>query len=216
MQVTLNLLHLMYPGANAATLARKAPFIIQAMTWGKITDPTETAAYNAHVAIESGQFLYKREIASGAEYEGRTDLGNIYPGDGLRYPGRGDIELTGRDVARSAGRAIGVNFEAYPELMEMDEYASLCSAYFWTKYKPYLPYLARRGWFHATQIAVNGGMNNWSDRLKFYNLNLALFNLPAYAGIADEQKKIQYFQAGKGLLADGIAGPMTWGALLKG
>jgi putative chitinase len=216
MQITADTLRLVFPHAAKSTLVRKAPFVIGALKWGKIDDPTEVAAYFAHVAKESGNFLYVKEIHDGSNYEGRRDLGNIYPGDGRRYPGRGDIQLTGRDVARKAGIFFGADFEGHPELMETDQYASLCSAYFWTQYKPWLPHMARRGWFHATQIAVNGGMNGWDERVGYYNLNLALFNLPKYKGIEDEQKKIAYFQAEKGLFADGIAGPKTWAAVQKG
>ena len=215
MKITPELLRLMFPGANAKTLERKTPFIIGAMVWGNIVDPYEVAAYCAHVAIESGEFRYVREIHDGSNYEGRRDLGNVYDGDGIRFPGRGDIQLTGRDVARKAGTVLGADFENNPGLMERDEWASLCSAYFWTRYKPWLPYMARRGWFHATQIAVNGGENHFKQRTNFYNLNLSLFNLPLYSGVSDEQTKIRYFQAEKGLVPDGIPGPKTWNALLR-
>lgn len=215
MTVTSNMLKLMFPLADKDTLARKTPFIIAAMQWGKIVEPLNIAAYCAHVAVESEQFLYNREIADGSQYEGRLDLGNTEPGDGLRYPGRGDIELTGRAVARAAGQALGVDFEGSPELMETDKYASLCSAYFWTVYKPWLPLLANKGWFHTTQLSVNGGMNGWGERVAHYNLNLALFDLAIYAGIDDEMKKIEYFQATHGLDVDGVAGEHTW-AKLKG
>lgn len=207
---------LMFPHASKAKLDEKFPLVLQAMEWGKIEDPTEVCAYSAHVAKESGNFVYSREIADGSAYEGRTDLGNIYPGDGTRYRGRGDIQLTGRDVARSAGRAIGVDFENHPEVMEKPEYASLVSAYFWTQYKSSLPVYARKGWFHVTQILVNGGMNGWDERVGYYENNLRLFGLHPYGGMEGETREIMAFQASKGLYVDGQVGPKTLAALRKG
>ena len=55
------------------------------------------------LAHESVSLRYFEEIASGSAYEGRRDLGNIHPGDGVRYKGRGPIQLTGRSNYRVAG-----------------------------------------------------------------------------------------------------------------
>ena len=68
--------------------------LINAMNKAGINDPTERAMFLAQMAHESGNFRYDEEIASGAAYEGRRDLGNTQPGDGKRYKGRGYIQLT--------------------------------------------------------------------------------------------------------------------------
>jgi len=50
-----------------------------------------------------------------ARYEGRRDLGNIRPGDGARFHGRGIFQLTGRYNYRRFGALIGLDLEAEPE-----------------------------------------------------------------------------------------------------
>jgi hydroxyethylthiazole kinase len=74
------------------------------------------AHFLAQIFRESGVLQYDQELASGAEYQGRADLGNINPGDGIRYKGRGLIQTTGKtnyqkysDYRGKRGRASFVN-----------------------------------------------------------------------------------------------------------
>ncbi|WP_444904772.1 peptidoglycan-binding protein [Microbulbifer sp. CnH-101-E] len=81
-----------------------------------INTPLRIAHFMGQVTHESAGFRTTEEFASGAAYEGRKDLGHIYPGDGKRYKGRGLIQLTGRYNYRKIGKKLGLPLEENPEL----------------------------------------------------------------------------------------------------
>lgn len=56
------------------------------------------------------------EYASGKAYEGRLDLGNTQPGDGVRFKGRGYVQLTGRTNYQKMSAVTGADLIANPEL----------------------------------------------------------------------------------------------------
>jgi putative chitinase len=68
-----------------------------------IDTPLEVAHFFSQVGHECDQFNAFEEYASGAAYEGRKDLGNLYAGDGVRFKGRGALQTTGRANYRLAG-----------------------------------------------------------------------------------------------------------------
>lgn len=87
----------------------------------------------ATIIHESGSFRYTRELASGAAYEGRKDLGNTQEGDGTRFRGRGLIQITGRYWYTEASKDLGLDLLNHPELLETPENAVLVSCWWWKR-----------------------------------------------------------------------------------
>lgn len=102
-------------------------------TYGILDTGLRLAHFMGQCAHESGGFRYMEEIASGAAYEGRADLGNTQPGDGKRYKGRGPIQTTGRANYRRDGRTLGIDLEAHPELLSIPSLGLLASTLFWSR-----------------------------------------------------------------------------------
>lgn len=128
------------------------------------------SAFLATIIHESGSFRYLKEIASGQAYEGRKDLGNTKKGDGVRFKGRGLIQLTGRANYTLASKALGIDFVSNPELLELPENAVRVSCWWWDMKK--LNRLSND--ISAVTRVVNGGYNGLADRKKWYDLALSV------------------------------------------
>ena len=59
------------------------------------TTVLRAAHFLAQVGHESAGLYYTEEIASGAAYEGRKNLGTVVVGDGVRFKGRSCVQVTG-------------------------------------------------------------------------------------------------------------------------
>ena len=136
-----------------------------------IDTPARQAAFLAQVAHESGSLRYTKEIASGAAYEGRGDLGNVQPGDGIRFKGRGLIQITGRTNYRLCSKALYGDYDAllrHPEILEEVVAACRSAAWFWS-WKG-LNQLADPGEMKRITKVINGGYNGLTERLEIYKV----------------------------------------------
>lgn len=163
--ITIDQLTSILPFARA-----KAPLFIEplnsAMLKYEINTRARQASFLAQLGHESGQFRYVRELASGAAYEGRKDLGNTQPGDGARYRGRGLIQITGRSNYAACGLALGLDLIAHPELLEEPYNACHSAAWFWKTHG--LNELADTDDQLKITRRINGGLNGIADRLALF------------------------------------------------
>ncbi len=135
-----------------------------------ITSSLQLSHFISQLGHESMSFLYTEELASGAAYEGRRDLGNTHDGDGRRYKGRGLIQLTGRANYTAYSKYTGVDYLAHPELLSTDPMVAVdVSCWFWKDRG--LDALAETDDVKAVTKRINGGYNGLDDRM--HNLRRA-------------------------------------------
>jgi len=130
--------------------------------YGIMDSPLRLAHFLAQVGHESGSFKYMEEIASGAAYEGRANLGNTQPGDGVRFKGRGPIQITGRANYRYFGRQIGIDLERRPEIAAYPSIGLHLACAYWGNRN--LNGLADKDLTEDITRKINGGLNGLADR----------------------------------------------------
>jgi predicted chitinase len=160
------------PGLSDGLARQYHPPMEAAMREFSITSEMRSAMWLAQVGHESVSLRYMEEIASGAAYEGRRDLGNTQPGDGVRYKGRGPIQLTGRTNYRNAGAALHLPLEANPQMAADPRVAFRVSAWWWAAHG--LNGFADAGDVLGATRRINGGTNGLDDRRSRYNLARSL------------------------------------------
>jgi predicted chitinase len=164
--------------------------LIKAMDAGGITDPKSKAALMANMDHESGGFTkseenlnysakrlqevfpkyYKDadsarvdannpEAIANKVYGGR--MGNVDPGDGYKFRGRGDTQLTGRDQYEKMGKKLGIDLVNNPELAADPKYSAQIAVANWKSSGA--DKLATAGDMTGARKRINGGTNGLAD-----------------------------------------------------
>lgn len=169
--VTAEQLKAICPEASLANIKKHIEPLNTAMQKYEINTRLRQAHFLAQVSVESDHFRATREYASGKEYEGRADLGNTQPGDGVRFAGRGLIQITGRDIYIKYGRYLGRDLTQgnNMKLVEQEPWAADAAGYFWLIYKKAkdLNGRADRDNVESVTRAVNGGHNGLAARIRY-------------------------------------------------
>jgi len=153
----------------------------------EIDSPQEYCHFLAQACHETDRFKTLREYASGKAYEGRVDLGNTQPGDGVKFKGRGIFQTTGRGNYLQLGIKKGIQdlFINTPELLEQPEYAVWSACEYWKTRglndianhadsdilkKKYKGNTINVSPVEFISITINGGYNGMDDRKKYYSI----------------------------------------------
>lgn len=151
-------------GAPQAAVAHNWPKIDRALRRAHIAQVGTRIAALATVLTEVGPRLRPINEYGGRRYfarmyDGRRDLGNTHRGDGVRYHGRGYIQLTGRWNYRTYGRRLHLSLQRRPRLaLRPGVSARVLAAYF---QRHHISAAARHGYWRRTRRAVNGGHYGW-------------------------------------------------------
>lgn len=134
-----------------------------------INTPRRIAAFLAQIAHETGGFQHLRELGDThylARYEGRKSLGNLTPGDGPRFRGRGYIQITGRANYSEAAYNLDLPLLENPVLAETPRHAARIAGWFW--HSRGLNGMADEKQFSRITKKINGGLNGIDQRRRYW------------------------------------------------
>lgn len=195
-------------GCGMEIATQRANDLTVTMNRAEITTPLRQAAFLAQVAHESGGFTcmvedtnYSAEqmveffpdqfdAATAAMYVGRPIAianrayanrdgnGDEMSGDGYKYRGRYDMQITGKDDYAAASPYVGVDLVANPGALLGTPNVSLTAGWEWTRSG--LNVLADHQDFRAITQKINGGQIGAADREMLYARARAALGLPTW------------------------------------
>lgn len=165
------------PGITKKNVAKYLPELNKSLPEVFIDTALRISHFLAQVGHETMSFYYYREIATGAAYEGRRDLGNVMKGDGAKFKGRGAFQCTGRSNYKAVSLYIFGDERLLdtPELLELPEFGIKSACWFWTTRN--LNLLADKDDVIRISKRINGGTNGLTDRINRLNKSKKAFGL---------------------------------------
>ena len=174
-------------GARTALMPDLAECMNRICPGYEIDSPNEFCHFLAQACHETDHFRTLREYASGKAYEGRKDLGNTRPGDGVKFRGRGIFQTTGRANYLQLGIVFGRRdmFVNDPQLLETPEHAVRSACVYWQTRglnnaanhndddrlrKKYRGKVIQVSPVEFISLSINGGYNGMQERKKFYRI----------------------------------------------
>lgn len=153
-----------FPGAPLANIRQHWPHVRNALQDARLESAMIVAYALATIAAETagfepiteGKSKYNTRAKPFDLYDNRPSLGNG-PGDGARYPGRGFVQLTGRDNHRRYGARIGVDLENEPQRANEPAIAAQLLAMFVADRETAILAALKAPDFAKARRAVNGG-----------------------------------------------------------
>jgi putative chitinase len=183
-------------GAFTINAQKFLPYIIDTCAKYFINSLIRQLCFLAQTGHESGGLFYTEELASGQDYEGRRDLGNVNPGDGVRYKGRGLIQVTGRGNYDWISKNLDVDFVGSPEMLggknvnsctpDQLKYAALSAGWYWNNHalnavadsidiEQPIDEGTNLDQFKLITRRINGGYNGLNDRISRYKAGVQFF-----------------------------------------
>lgn len=156
---------------------------------GAYTSPMVGVAAIATIGVESGNFSPVKERGGPTYlsnlYDNRKDLGNLNPGDGVKFRGRGFIQITGRVNYEHFGSEIEKDLLSNPDLaLDPATSADILALFFEERHVPF--YADQQNW-EMVRRRVNGGLTGMPRFMDAVTkLVSALKNPPLDAGTLPE------------------------------
>ena len=195
--ITKQILKQIAPNSNDKIITDLANYLNEYLQKYNINNYLRVCHFIAQAAHETDSFKTLEEYASGAAYEGRKDLGNIYPGDGKKFKGRGIFQLTGRSNYVNYGAKIGYNIEAKPDLAADPKISMLTACEYWNS-KGLSSYADKDDVTTITK-RINGGLNGFEDRKNYLAKAKKIIPKDIFAKpVETEQGQLNFVVAKKG------------------